>query len=232
MNVLSIEVAPTLTPADLDILSQRGYFVRSVRTTAEALELVSRSRFDCVVVGIPDSADAAPPELTEIRQFARDSAVALITAASAESIVARSFAQGAVERQTARTLGSTLRKLPAPTLVVASHFDPIVMRSIRRAGVAAASASTLMLAMNLLVDGWCHIVLLEADIPGLTDEDGLVVFHRIEAPMLAVLASALATGPSGIVHRTGPKTGKEFIKLLEQAADNRLSECGLTRTGT
>jgi hypothetical protein len=78
--------------------------------------------------------------------------------------------------------------------------------------------------MNLLTDGGCQIVLLEADVPKLTDSPTITVFKRFNARHLALLAPA--AGEIGIVRRARPHTTNGWIRLIDTVAECRIGDCG------
>ena len=80
--------------------------------------------------------------------------------------------------------------------------------------------TTLQFVMNLLVDGWCQIVLLTADIAGITEPDELAIFHQVKAKQLAILATALPRTPFAIICIRKPRKAGDYIVLFEQISEN------------
>ena len=228
MRVLIIDSATSPDEATLRTLYLRGYDVTTLSAEAEALERIRRAAFDCILVGVPESGVSDFGSLTKIRQLAMVSAVALVTAAPVESFMKKALAEGSIEVQAASDLMATVGSLDQPALVVGSDLQPAWIQEIRDRGLRACSTSTLQFAMNLLVDGWCQVVLLEADIPGLTHAGSLATFHEINAPQMVILASAAFCMPPGIVLSSEPHTVGQFVSLFEQMTGNRHSPCGWT----
>ena len=226
MHVLIIDPAISPDEATLRALYLRGYDVTTISGEAEALDRVRRAAFDCILVGISESGISDFGNLPKFRQLAMVSAVALVTAASAESFVKKALAEGSIEVQAASDLIAKVGRLAQPSLVVGPDLHPAWIQEIRDRGLRACSTSTLQFAMNLLVDGWCQVVLLEAHIPGLTQAGTLAAVHKINAPEMAILASAEFCMPPGIMLSRKPQTVGQFVSLFEQLTGNRRSPCG------
>jgi hypothetical protein len=77
-----------------------------------------------------------------------------------------------------------------------------------------------------MVDGWCQIIWLHAEIPGRAHPDTAAVVHQIGSKLLAILSSALPDAAPGITCSPKPTTAREFVALLRQVRDDRVAPCG------
>lgn len=229
MPILILDAPGSMDPAVLCTLFSRGYQVTTTETANEALELIHQAQFDCILIDIATSASGDYGGLAEIRQFVRTSAVGLMTAAPVESLIREAFAEGSIERISVPVLSATIEHLSQPVLLVGARLHPDLIEAIRSKGLLFADGTTLQFAMNLLVDGWCQIVLLAAAIAGLTEPDELVIFHQVKAKQLAILAAALPDTLSAIICIKKPQKAGDYIALFEQIARNRTSPSRLAQ---
>jgi CheY-like chemotaxis protein len=221
MPVLIIDATRSMDQAVLRTLFLRGYRVTNTQTAREALELIHQAEFDCILIDIATSVSGDCGGLAEIRQFGRTSAVALMTAVPVESLIREALADGSIEPLSVPVLSTKIGHLSQPALLVGAHPHPDLIQAIRSKGLLLSCGTTLQFAMNLLVDGWCQIVLLLADIADITDPDELAIFHQVKAKQLAILASALPATPSAIICIKKPQKASDYIALFEQIAGNR-----------
>ena len=221
MPILIIDAAGSMDQAVLHTLFSRGYKVTTTETASEALELIHQAQFDCVLIDIATSAGSDYGGLGEIRQFVRTSSVALMTAVPVESLIREALADGSIERLSVPVLSTIIEHLSQPALLVGARLHPDLIQAISSKGLLFSRCTTLHLAMNLLVDGWCQIVLLAADVAGITEPDELAIFHQVKAKQLAILASALPGTPSAISCIKKPQKAGDYIALFEQVIRSR-----------
>jgi CheY-like chemotaxis protein len=230
MPILILDAPRSMDPAVLRTLFSRGYQVTMTETASEALELIHQAQFDCILIDIATSASGDYGGLAEIRQYVRTSAVGLMTAAPVESLIREAFAEGSIERISVAVLSATIEHLSQqPVLLVGARLHPDLIQAIRSKGLLFSNGTTLQFALNLLVDGWCQIVLLAAAIAGITEPDELVIFHEVKAKQLAILAAALPDTLSAIICIKKPQKAGDYIALFEQIARNRTSHRGLAQ---
>jgi CheY-like chemotaxis protein len=227
MPILIIDAPRSMDQAVLRTLFLRGYRVTTTETASEALELIHQVQFDCILIDIATSDSRNYGGLAEIRQFVRRSAVALMTAIPVETLIRETLAEGSIEPLSVPVLSTKIEHLPQPALLVGARLHPDLMQAIKSKGLLFSCGTTLQFAMNLLVDGWCQIVLLTADVAGITEPDELAIFHQVKAKQLAILASALPGTPSAILCIKKPQKAGDYIALFEQIAGNQTGPCGL-----
>jgi hypothetical protein len=143
--------------------------------------------------------------------------------APVESLVADSLSTGHMEFQPIPGVIATIPDLAQPALLVALGYRPKVVRAIKNYGLRATGATTLRFAMNLMSDGWCQIVWLSAQLPGLMP-DNVAIVHHVGARETAVLASVLPGG--GIMFTQKPRSPGEFVALMQSVAESRPIPCG------
>jgi len=227
MPILIIDAPRSIDQAVLRTLFSRGYKVTTTETASEAMELTHQAEFDCILIDIATPASGDYPGLAEIRQFVRRSVVALMTAIPVESLIREALAERSIEPLSGAVLSTKIEHLSQPALIVGARLHPDLIQAIRSKGLLFSRGTTLQFAMNLLVDGWCQIVLLAADVAGIAEPDELAVFHQVKAKELAILASALPDKPSAIICIKKPQKAGDYIALFEQIAGNRTGPCGL-----
>lgn len=202
----------------------RGYQLTTVSDMAQALTIIHETAFDCILVDI-DTPPAHPLNaIAEIRQLVMTSAVVFLTDKPIQSLIEEALANGSIEVVFAADAIANISQLEQPVLLIGTGARPHVVQRLRDEQLRFSVATTLQFATNLLVDGWCQIVLLEVDIPGLTPPDKLSVFHRIDIKHLAILASAGSS--SGITCSAKPSQSGLLISLLEHTAGSRPGYCG------
>jgi DNA-binding NtrC family response regulator len=230
MRVLVIDSNLSTDRAVLRSLALGGYEIAVVGTAAEALDLTGRSTFDCVLVGLSRFSFGHTVSVADIRRFVNTSAVAFVAEVSTELLVQDALADGSIELLSVPDFLAISGHLPQPALLVGPRIQPHLSRAIVDDGLRVSCARTLQFAMNLLVDGWCQIVLVEADIRGLGERDKLAIIHRINSQTVAILASAMADTPPGISLNKKPQTPAQFIRLFERIVQNRSWICGLAES--
>lgn len=219
MRILIIDAPRSMDQGLLRMLTLRGYRLRTTETAREAMELVHQIKFDCILIDIAASGTCGG--LAEIRQFIRTAAVVLMTAVPVGSLIHEALAEGSIELLSVDVLNKKINQLSHPALLVGASFQPELIQALTSKGLLFAYGTTLQFAMNLLVDGWCQIVLLTADIPGMTDANELAIFHQVKAKQLAILASSLPGTPSAIICIEKPQKADDYIALFEQIAGHR-----------
>jgi CheY-like chemotaxis protein len=223
MRILFVDDSYSIDQAALELLRARGHDLKRTRIAVDALDLIRRNEFDCIFLDLSTIADSLG--LAEIRALARTSGVILIGASPVESLVADSLSTGHLEFQPIPVLIAHMNELVQPTLLVASEFDPRLTHAIKKQRLRAFSATTLPFAMNLMVDGWCQIVCLNAQIPGPIQPEHVAIVHHVGARETAILASVLPGG--GIMFTQKPPNPNEFVSLIRYIAENRPIPCGL-----
>jgi hypothetical protein len=78
-----------------------------------------------------------------------------------------------------------------------------------------------------LVDGWCPIIWLYAEIPGPAQPDKAAVVHQVGAKQLAILASVLSGSTPGVTCGKNRRKRRSSYPLLQLIAGNQPARCGL-----
>jgi CheY-like chemotaxis protein len=225
MQVLIFDADPSIDQSMLQYFHLRNYDVTVVRTAGEALDLIHRSEFDCILLDVSTTAEYFG--LVEIRQFMRTSAVGFMTAMQVESLVAEAVAEGSIRFQSLQDLIENLEYLPQPIMLAGAHLPISFFRAARDKGLRISTARTLQFAMNLLVDGWCQIIWLHAEIAGRALPDKGVVIQQVGAKQLAILASVLSGSTPSITCGRKPVKAEEFISLFQRIVGIQPAHCGL-----
>jgi len=225
MQVLIFDADPSIDQSILQYLHLRNYDITTVRTAGEALDLIHRTEFDCILLDVSSTAEYFG--LVEIRQLIRTSAVGFMTPLPVESLVAEAVEEESIQFQSLLDLIENLEHLPQPILLAGAHLSTSFFRAARDKGLRISTARTLQFAMNLLVDGWCPIIWLYAEIPGPAQPDKAAVVHQVGAKQLAILASVLSGSTPGVTCGKKPEKATEFISLLQLIAGNQPARCGL-----
>jgi CheY-like chemotaxis protein len=205
-------------------LTARGYEITVARTPKEALDLIHRFEFDCILVDVSTTACLG---LLEIRQIVKTSAVEFMITTPIESLVADAVAEGSIEFQSIRALTEHLKRIDQHIMLAGAVLAPSLYRVAKDRGLRFSAAGTLQFAMNLLVDGWCEVVWLHTKIPGHARSDKAAIVHHVGSRELAILASGLSGSTPGITCGRKPQKADEFISLLERIAGNQPAHCGL-----
>jgi hypothetical protein len=150
-----------------------------------------------------------------------------MTPMQVESLVTEAIAEGSIQFQSLPDLIENLEDLPQPTMLAGAHMPTSLFRAARDKGLRISTARTLQFAMNLLVDGWCQIIWIYAEIPGRAQSDKAAVVHHVGAKQLAILASVLSGSTPGITCSRKPQKAADFIVLLQHIAGNQPAHCGL-----
>jgi CheY-like chemotaxis protein len=225
MQVLILDADPSIDQSVLQYLLARSYEITITRTPDEALDLIHRTQFDCILLDVSTTAECLG--LVEIRQLVRTSAVGFMAAVPVESLVAEAIAEGSIEFQSWPVLSENLERLPQPILVAGTNSPTTLFRAARDKELRISNARTLQFAMNLMVDGWCQVVWLHAEIPGRAQPDKAAILHNVGTKQLAILASGLSGSTPGITCSSKPEKATEFIALLRHIAGNQPAHCGV-----
>jgi CheY-like chemotaxis protein len=224
MRVLILDATPLIDQSALQFLRERGFDVVVTRSPREALEQLHENEFDSILLDVSTSAECLG--LLEIRDFMRRSAVTFLTREPIESMVMETENEGSIEFQSVPALIEKLEYFRQPVMFVGKNLPLLLRESASKKNLHISSARTLQFATNLMVDGWCQIVWLHAEIPGRPHPDKAGVVHKIGSRLLAVLASALSVAAPGITCSPRPTTARELVALLRQVSDDRLAPCG------
>ena len=224
MRVLILDAVPLIDQSALRFVRERGFDVVITRTPHEALEQLHENEFDSILLDVSTSAECLG--LFEMRDFMRTSAVTFLTTEPIESMVVEAENEGSIEFLSVPALIEKLEYLRQPVMIVGKDLPLLIRESARKKNLHISSASTLQFATNLMVDGWCQIVWLHAEIPGRALPDKAAVVHKIGSRPLAIFASALSDAAPGITCSPTPTTAREFVALLRQISDDRLAPCG------
>jgi len=223
MRILFVDAFHSFDQAALDLFNARGYDLTSIYFADDVVDLVSRNDFDCIFLDLSTVGDSLG--LPEIRFLANKSGLALMGTSPVESLIAHSLSTGRLEFQLVSVLVSNIQAMAQPALLVATGVHTSITKAIKNHGLRTSTASTLQFAMNLIVDGWCQIVCLNAHIPGLIQPDYVAIAHQVGVRETAILASALHS--AGIMLIQKPHETDEFVALIEHIANNRPIPCGL-----
>jgi CheY-like chemotaxis protein len=224
MRVLIFDAAPSIDPSALQSLRARGFDVVVTRTPREAVEQLHQTEFDSILLDVSTSPECLG--LFEMRNFMRTSAVTFLTTKPIESLVTETENEGSIEFQSVPALIEKLECFPQPVMLVGKDLPLALLESARMKELRIFSARTLQFATNLMVDGWCQIIWLHAEIPGRAHPDTAAVVHQIGSKLLAILSSALPDAAPGITCSPKPTTAREFVALLRQVRDDRVAPCG------
>jgi CheY-like chemotaxis protein len=222
MRVLFVDAFDSLSETVLQTFRIRGHELLVARSAGEALNLTAASEFDCIFLDIATAGDSVG--LTEMRLLARRSAIVLMSTSPLAALAAEAVEEGSIEFRSVPVLISNIQDMPQPLLLVAPDFHPTLIKAIKEQGLRISIASTLQFAMNLMADGWCQIVCLNAEVPGLTQSEDVAVAHRVAAREIAILAAGLPI--AGITLTEKPRKPQESIALLQQLAASRPFPCG------
>ena len=198
--------------------------IKSTGRVDAALDLIAHNEFDCIVLDLSTVGDFVG--IVEIRSMLRKAAVVLMGTSSVKSLTEDSLISGYLEFRPIPSLISSISDLAEPVLLVAPEVDPALIEDIKNQSLRTCTANTLHFAMNLLVDGWCQIILLKAAIRELPP-DHVAIVHRMRAREAVILASGLHQ--PGIIFVQKPVAPKEFAKLIRDIVENRPIPCGLMR---
>jgi CheY-like chemotaxis protein len=226
MKILVVDGDASIREEVYSALQADGYDVRSAATVLEAIAFLDSTRFDCILIGVP--LPAKPDKtatLREMRQLVIASAVILVTALPIEALIEHALTDGSIQLISHNAVGRIIRAeetADLPILLVASSVDAGFMEKMRRAGKRAITARTLPFTLNTLADGWCQVVLLEVDIPGLTYPDKVALFDPVALTHLAILASGNYARSSGISCLVKPNGVAEIIALVKRVGGARL----------
>lgn len=227
MQVLVVDAAPSIDASILQFLRARGYDVTVSRTPQEAFEALEQTEFDYILLDLTTS---SPLGLFEMRKLIRTSAVTFMTTMAIETLVAEAEVEGSIEFQSLPILIENLEHFPHPVMFVGPNLPSPLLKAARDKELRVSIARTLHFAMNLMVDGWCHIVWLHAEIPERARAGKIAIVHQIGPKVLAILASALPDTAPGITVSPKPTTAIELIALLRQRSGDRLAPCGRSRS--
>ena len=225
MQVLIFDDDPSIDDSALRYLLARSYEVTITGTPDKALDLIHHTVFDCILLDVSTSAKCL--RLLEIRQLVRASAVAFMCTMPIESLVAEAIAEGSIECQAFPLLIDRLEQFDQPTMLAGANLPAELLQSARNKSLRICTARTLQFAMNLLVDGWCQIVWLDAEIPGHSHPGKGAIVHKVETKQLAILASAVSDSTPAITCRPKPEKAAELVALLQHIAGNQPAPCGL-----
>jgi len=224
MQVLILDDASSMDARILRFLEVRGYEVTIVKTPNAAAEQIRQAEFDGVVLEVSTCGECLG--LLEMRQLVRTSSVAFVTKLPVVAIAAVAEAEGSMEFQTLPNLIENLEHLPQPALLAGGEIPTALLEVCKKKALNVSIARTLQFSMNLMADGWCQIVWLELDTPARASASEVMVVHRIGAPTLAILASAIPATSPGISCSMKPATEREWLTLLRHMDGNRVAPCG------
>src|SRR6185295_11853425 len=106
MQALFIDASCSIGKSELQTLNIRGYELAVARSLLEACELIRQTDFDCILLDVQTAAGSLSSR--QIRDLANASALALVSNAPIDVLVAQSLAEGSIEFQNLRRLIATI----------------------------------------------------------------------------------------------------------------------------
>ena len=138
MQVLLFDNDPAIDQSILRYLQARSYELTVTRTPGEALDLIHRTEFDCILLDVSTTAKCLG--LLEIRQLVRTSAVGFMTTLPIESLVNAAAAEGGIEFQPVRVLIENLGRVDQPIMLAGPILPPSLFRAARDKGLRISTA--------------------------------------------------------------------------------------------
>jgi len=194
-RILLVDDNRSLVEALADVFEAKGYDVTQSYDGAQAVDKVRGAEFDCILMDIRMPKLSGVDAFKEIKKLSPGTPVILMTAYSVQGLIDEAQAEGvlavvnkpiAIDRvmQIIEGLGGQ-----SSVLIVDRNPNPTLVQSITSRGYKVATAPGAMQAITMMSQNEFDAVLLNAEIPGISSDDSLVLMKECDPKCIIVLMS-------------------------------------------
>ncbi len=232
-KILVVDDNRSLAEALSDVFEAKGYEPTLAYDGMQAVERVKAEHFDCVLMDIKMPRLSGVDALREIKKFAPTTPVILMTAYSVQGLIEEARAEGALailqKPVTPEKVFSIAEELKggSSVLIADSHPDPSLLGMLRSKGDRVAVADSARTAISMAASEQHDIVLLNADVQGLTTIDSIALLKQFDPKCLIILMSAEPAeeyGPFIFGALQKPFKIHDVVALLEKARARKVQE--------
>jgi two-component system response regulator HydG len=232
-KILVVDDNRSLAEALGDVLEAKGYIPSLAFDGAQAVEKVKQERFDCVLMDIRMPRLSGVDAFKEMKTLAPSTPVILMTAYSVQGLIEEARAEGALailEKAVAlqKILGIVDELKGVSSVLIADpQPDSTLVESLTFLGARVAVATTAREAINTAAGGTHDVVLLSAEIQGLTSPGSIALFKRCDPKCLIILMSANPNedhGPYIFAALQKPFKINDVVSLLEYVRARKVQE--------
>jgi two-component system, NtrC family, response regulator HydG len=220
----------SLIEALSDVFEAKGYDVDLAYDGLQALERVREAAYDCILMDIRMPKMSGVDAFKEIKKFSPATPVILMTAYSVQGLIDEALSEGAVavvDKPLAidKILG-ILEGLKGESsiLIVDVRPDPSLVLTLTNQGYTVASAKSVANALAMMSTREFDVVLLNAEIQGLTTDDSIVLMKECDPKSIIILMSSEAERPGNpLVYASLHKPFKirDVVALLDKVRGER-----------
>jgi two-component system, NtrC family, response regulator HydG len=220
-RLLAVDDNRSLVEALGDVFESRGYTVDTAFDGEQAVERVRNGAYDCILMDIRMPKMSGVDAFKEIRKLSPNTPVILMTAYSVQDLIDEALAEGvfavihkpvAIDR-----ILATIEELRgrSPILIVDHQTDPELVASISSRGYRVVVVTSAVHAIEKLATQLYDVVLLSADISGLSSDEAVVMMKELNPKCIIILMS------SDPIHETNPLIYASLHKpfKIKQAVD-------------
>jgi two-component system, NtrC family, response regulator HydG len=232
-KILVVDDNRSLAEALSDVFEAKGYEPTLAFDGLQAVEKIKTEHFDCVLMDIKMPGLNGVDAFREIKKFAPAIPVILMTAYSVQGLIDEARAEGAlailskpVAPDTILTIAEQL-KSGSSVLIADSNPDPALLDLLKAKGDRVAVADNVRTAVNMAASEQYDIVLLSADVQGLTSLDSVALLKHVDPKCLIILMKAEPTeeyGPFIFGALQKPFKINDVVSLLEKARARKVQE--------
>jgi two-component system response regulator HydG len=230
-RILVVDDNRSLVEALADVFEIKGYDVTQAYDGLQALEKVRAAKFDCILMDIRMPKLSGVDAFKEIKKMAPGTPVILMTAYSVQGLIDEAKEEGVlavVNKPIAiDKVLEIIRGLEGQSsvLIVDRNPNPSLVELIASHGYKVATAPSASQAIDMMSHREYDAVLLNAEIPGATSEDSIVLMKECDPKCIIVLMSTEAdrsANPLVYACLQKPFKIKQVIDLLERVRAHRL----------
>jgi two-component system, NtrC family, response regulator HydG len=229
-RILVVDDNRSLVEALADVFEAKGYDVTQAYDGVQALEKVRANSFDCILMDIRMPRLSGVDAFKEIKKLSPGTPVILMTAYSVQGLIDEARAEGAfavlskpIAIDNVLEILQGLQGLSS-VLIVDRSPNPSLIESITNRGYKVATVPSASQAIGMMSSREFDAVLLNAEIPGLTSEDSIVLMKECDPKCIIILMSTeeeKPTNPLVYACLQKPFKIKQVVDLLERVRTNR-----------
>jgi two-component system, NtrC family, response regulator HydG len=229
-RILVVDDNRSLVEALSDVFEAKGYDVTQAFDGAQAVEKVRGASFDCILMDIRMPNLSGVDAFKEIKKVSPGTPVILMTAYSVQGLIDEALADGVLAVLNKPLAIDKVLKIiqslagSSSVLIVDQSPNSSLVNLIGAEGYKVMTVPSASQAISMIATREYDAVLLNADIPGLTSEDSLVLMKECDPKCIIILMSSeddASTNSLAYACLQKPFKIKQVLELLERVRTNK-----------
>jgi len=227
-RLLAVDDNRSLVEALGDVFEARGYSVDIAYDGAQAVERVRTGSYDCILMDIRMPRMSGVDAFKEIKILSPNTPVILMTAYSVQDLIDEALAEGVfavIHKPVA--IDSILKMIEelrgkSSVLIVDRLTDPQLVNILSEKGYRVGVATNAVQGIEKVTTQLYDVVLLNADINGLSSDEAVVLMKECNPKCIIVLMSSRPiqeASPLIYASLQKPFKMKQVVDLIDRIRD-------------